>query len=59
MKVEIQIRDIPLQPPRPGPTTHPRWKSRRRRPSLKPGGVGPMTIAMLMKNTLQAARHLG
>ena len=24
-----------------------------------PGGVGPMTIAMLMKNTLQAARQLG
>jgi 5,10-methylene-tetrahydrofolate dehydrogenase/methenyl tetrahydrofolate cyclohydrolase len=25
-----------------------------------PGGVGPMTVAMLMKNTLQAARrHLG
>jgi len=24
-----------------------------------PGGVGPMTIAMLMKNTLQAARPLG
>ena len=23
-----------------------------------PGGVGPMTIAMLMKNTLQAARQL-
>ena len=23
------------------------------------GGVGPMTIAMLMKNTLQAARQLG
>ena len=22
-----------------------------------PGGVGPMTIAMLMKNTLQAARQ--
>jgi len=22
-----------------------------------PGGVGPMTIAMLMKNTLLAARH--
>ncbi|CAG9565907.1 unnamed protein product [Danaus chrysippus] len=22
-----------------------------------PGGVGPMTVAMLMKNTLQAARH--
>lgn len=24
-----------------------------------PGGVGPMTIAMLMKNTLQAARQIG
>ena len=24
-----------------------------------PGGVGPMTIALLMKNTLQAARQLG
>jgi methylenetetrahydrofolate dehydrogenase (NADP+)/methenyltetrahydrofolate cyclohydrolase len=24
-----------------------------------PGGVGPMTIAMLMKNTLQAARQMG
>lgn len=24
-----------------------------------PGGVGPMTIAMLMKNTLQSARQLG
>ena len=24
-----------------------------------PGGVGPMTIAMLMKNTLEAARHAG
>ena len=24
-----------------------------------PGGVGPMTIAMLMKNTIQAARQLG
>ena len=24
-----------------------------------PGGVGPMTIAMLMKNTLKAARQLG
>jgi len=24
-----------------------------------PGGVGPMTIAMLMQNTLQAARQLG
>jgi len=24
-----------------------------------PGGVGPTTIAMLMKNTLQAARQLG
>ncbi|MGE9270586.1 MAG: bifunctional methylenetetrahydrofolate dehydrogenase/methenyltetrahydrofolate cyclohydrolase FolD [Verrucomicrobiales bacterium] len=24
-----------------------------------PGGVGPMTIAMLMKNTLQAAKQLG
>jgi len=24
-----------------------------------PGGVGPMTISMLMKNTLQAARQLG
>jgi len=24
-----------------------------------PGGVGPMTIAMLMRNTLQAARQLG
>jgi methylenetetrahydrofolate dehydrogenase (NADP+)/methenyltetrahydrofolate cyclohydrolase len=24
-----------------------------------PGGVGPMTIAMLMKNTLQAARQAG
>ena len=23
-----------------------------------PGGVGPMTIAMLMKNTLQAARQI-
>jgi len=23
-----------------------------------PGGVGPMTVAMLMHNTLQAARHL-
>jgi methylenetetrahydrofolate dehydrogenase (NADP+) / methenyltetrahydrofolate cyclohydrolase len=23
-----------------------------------PGGVGPMTIALLMKNTLQAARQL-
>ncbi|HLD43805.1 MAG TPA: hypothetical protein VJC18_00095, partial [bacterium] len=23
-----------------------------------PGGVGPMTIAMLMKNTLNAAQHL-
>jgi len=22
-----------------------------------PGGVGPMTIAMLMRNTLEAARH--
>jgi methylenetetrahydrofolate dehydrogenase (NADP+)/methenyltetrahydrofolate cyclohydrolase len=22
-----------------------------------PGGVGPMTVAMLMKNTLQAARR--
>ena len=22
-----------------------------------PGGVGPMTVAMLMKNTLLAARH--
>jgi methylenetetrahydrofolate dehydrogenase (NADP+)/methenyltetrahydrofolate cyclohydrolase len=22
-----------------------------------PGGVGPMTIAMLLRNTLQAARH--
>jgi len=22
-----------------------------------PGGVGPMTVAMLMKNTLQATRH--
>ncbi len=24
-----------------------------------PGGVGPMTIALLMQNTLQAARQLG
>ncbi len=24
-----------------------------------PGGVGPMTIAMLLSNTVQAARHLG
>ncbi|MEM1270295.1 MAG: bifunctional methylenetetrahydrofolate dehydrogenase/methenyltetrahydrofolate cyclohydrolase, partial [Bacteroidota bacterium] len=24
-----------------------------------PGGVGPMTIAMLLKNTMQAARGLG
>ena len=23
-----------------------------------PGGVGPMTIALLMKNTVQAARQL-
>ena len=22
-----------------------------------PGGVGPMTVAMLMKNTLQACKH--
>ncbi|NRD67302.1 bifunctional methylenetetrahydrofolate dehydrogenase/methenyltetrahydrofolate cyclohydrolase, partial [Corallococcus exiguus] len=24
-----------------------------------PGGVGPMTIAMLMKNTLEAAQRVG
>jgi methylenetetrahydrofolate dehydrogenase (NADP+)/methenyltetrahydrofolate cyclohydrolase len=24
-----------------------------------PGGVGPMTIALLMQNTIQAARQLG
>jgi len=26
---------------------------------LIPGGGGPMAIAMLMKNTLQAARQIG
>lgn len=26
--------------------------------TLVPGGVGPMTVAMLLKNTVEAAKHL-
>ncbi len=62
--IDVGINRVPGADARPRPGWSATWRSTRRSMSRAPitpvpGGVGPMTIAMLMANTLRAAKMAG